>query len=283
MINIQHHLKPTPGARAQFEITPATAGWRYLSFQVLHLRPGETLIHETQGSEVALTTLRGRARVTVASQEFELARRDVFAEMAQVLYVPPRQTIRIEAETEFECALGGAPAQGKYPVRLFTANEMRQELRGGGAAQRQVNHLLAYPLPAERLILYDAYVPGGMWAGIPPHCHDGYAGSPYLEETYYYRITPADGFAIHRNYCCDSDFDEVFTVRDGDLVLVTQGFHPVATAPGSNVYFLNYLAGELYDEARATPPYDDPAYAWLKQDWTGKAVSLPMFPATPRE
>ena len=113
---------------------------------------------------------------------------------------------------------------------------------------------------AWRLILFEVYVPGGAWSGWPPHCHDGYMGSPYLEEVYYYRIDPHDGFAIHRNYRKDNDFDELFTVRSGDLVLVTQGFHPVAAAPGSNVYFLNYLAGELLDGERATPPYDDPDY-----------------------
>lgn len=276
-MKMQHHFRPNRTSQIQFDITPARAGWRYLSFQVLALGEGEAHSHATNEKEVALTTLRGSARVNVSGEIFELARRDVFQEMASVLYVPPRQTIAIHATSDFECALGGAPAEGKYPTRLFLPNEMRQELRGGGAATRQVNHLLAHPLPAERLILYDAYVPGGMWAGFPPHCHDGYAGSPYLEETYYYRITPANGFAIHRNYCCDSGFDELFTVRDGELVLVTQGFHPVASAPGSNVYFLNYLAGDLYDAARATPPYDDPAFAWLKTNWQGDALTLPMF------
>lgn len=275
-MNPQHHFRPNRQAQLHFQVTPETAGWRYLSFQVIALHEGESYTYATEGNEVALTTLMGSARVEVSGENFSVSRRNVFEEMATVLYVPPHKTITIHATSEFECALGGAPAEGKYPTRLFPSAEMRQELRGGGAAQRQVNHLLAYPMPAERLILYDAYVPGGMWAGIPPHCHDGYAGSPYLEETYYYRITPVNGFAIHRNYCCDSDFDELFTVRDGDLVLVTQGFHPVATAPGSNVYFLNYLAGELYDKARGTPPYDDPAYAWLKSNWEGNALTLPV-------
>ena len=34
---------------------------------------------------------------------------------------------------------------------------------------------------------------GGSWSGYPPHCHDGKFGSPYLEETYYYRISPDNG------------------------------------------------------------------------------------------
>jgi len=33
------------------------------------------------------------------------------------------------------------------------------------------------------------------------------------------------------------------------------------------MYFLNYLAIDLLDQALATPPVDDPDFAWLKQDW----------------
>ena len=42
---------------------------------------------------------------------------------------------------------------------------MKQEVRGGGVAVRQVNHILAHPLPAERLILFEVYVPrwGLLW------------------------------------------------------------------------------------------------------------------------
>ena len=40
--------------------------------------------------------------------------------------------------------------------------------------------------------------------------------------------------------------------------------------------FLNYLAGELLDDARATPPYDDPDYVWLKDDYTSNRLQLPL-------
>ena len=71
-----------------------------------------------------------------------------------------------------------------------------------------------------------------------------------MDETYYFRTDPAEGVALHRNYRRDRDYEEIFAVRDTDLVLVTQGFHSTSAAPGSNLYFLNYLAGELLDEAR---------------------------------
>ena len=109
-------------------------------------------------------------------------------------------------------------------------------------------------------------MPGGNWSGWPPHCHDRYEGSPFLEETYYFRTDPDYGFGMHRNYRVDTDFDEIFPVYNGELVLVTQGFHSTAAAPNCNLYFLNYLAGELLDEGRGTPPFDDPAFAWIKDD-----------------
>jgi 5-deoxy-glucuronate isomerase len=271
-----HHIKPST-SQTILEITPQSAGWKNLGFKVIRLNTGQHFTLSTYHDEYAIVPLQGKATLKVRHQSFDVSRKSVFEEVPHVLYVPPKHEVMIEAKTDLEIAWGSAPAEGKYPLRLFRPDEMKKEVRGGGAAKRQVNHILNAPLPAERLILFEVYVPGGSWSGYPPHCHDGKFGSPYLEETYYYRIQPENGFAIHRNYDIDSDFDELFTVKNGDLVLVTKGFHPVSAAPGSNVYFLNYLAGNLLDEARSTPPYDDPNYAWIKQDWEAKPIPLPIL------
>ncbi|MBI5054328.1 MAG: 5-deoxy-glucuronate isomerase [Chloroflexi bacterium] len=273
---MEHHIKPNHDTKTLIDITPQVAGWKYLSFKVMTLKAGEKFQHTTNGEEVALVPLKGEMRIEVDKERFEIGRKNFFTELPYVLYAPPRKTINVEAVTDVEFAIGGAPAEGKYPTRLFAPSEMKAEVRGGGAARRQVTHILQHPLPAERLILFEVYVPGGAWSGWPPHCHDGYMGSPYLEEVYYYRIEPGNGFAIHRNYRKDKSFDELFTVQSGDAVLVTQGFHPVAAAPGSNVYFLNYLAGDLLNEARATPPFDDPDYAWIKDRWEENLLKLPI-------
>jgi 5-deoxy-glucuronate isomerase len=273
---MEHFIPGERGGSTLVEVTPAAAGWRYLDFRVVALRAGERWTHATGEREVALVPLRGLAQVSVAAQRFTLGRETVFTGKAPVLYAPPGHEMEIESEPGFEFALGGAPAEGRYPVRLFRPDEMKEELRGGGPARRQVNHILAAPLPAERLILFEVYVPGGAWSGWPPHCHDGYGGSPYLEEVYHYRFTPEHGFGVHRNYRRDTAFDEIFAVRDGDTVLVTQGFHPTAAAPGSNMYFLNYLAGDVVDEVRGTPPLDDTDFAWMKQDWEGGRLALPL-------
>ena len=274
---MKHLIKPNPAFNVVLNVTPESARWDYLSFRVIVLKAGQVYSRQTEDTEVALVPLAGRGVFEVAGERFEVARKSVFSELPHVLYVPPGQTISVEADSDFELALGGAPAEGKYPLRLFTPAEMKSEVRGGGAATRQVNHILAPPLPAERLILYEVYVPGGNWSGWPPHCHDGYQDSPYLEEVYYFRTDPDYGFALHRNFRIDTDFDETFAAQNGDLVLVTQGFHSTAASPNSNLYFLNYLAGELVDADRGTPPFDDPSLAWIKGDWKANTIELPII------
>ena len=273
---MEHLIKPDHDSPLVIDVTPQSADWDYLSFKVVALKAGQSYTEPTSDNEVALVPLSGKSAVQVAGERFKIARRGVFAEMPHILYVPPGHEISVQAESDLEFALGGAPAEGKYPLRLFAPGEIKSEVRGGGAAKRQVNHVLAPPLPAERLILYEVYVPGGGWSGWPPHGHDGQQEAPYLEETYYFRTDPDYGFALHRNYRPDIDFDEVFAVHDGDLVLITQGFHSTAAAPNCNLYFLNYLAGELLDDRRATPPYDDPTFAWLKGKWDANVMQLPV-------
>lgn len=271
-----HHLKSNYDEMLVLDVTPESANWDYLSFRIVNITSDKTYFHTTDNTEVAIVPLSGQGVIEVGGSKYSMSRKGVFEEKPHVLYVPPNNDIAVTTSDGFEFAIGGAPAEGKYPIRLFSPDEMKSEVRGGGAATRQVNHILSYPLPAERLILFEVYVPGGSWSGYPPHCHDGYGGSAHLDETYYFRTNPENGVAIHHNYRVDTDFEEIFAVKNTDIVLVTQGFHSTAAAPGSNVYFLNYLAGELYDSDRATPPYDDPEYAWLKDDYTGNLMKLPI-------
>ena len=273
---MSHHLKSNYDDMIVLDVSPQSAGWNYLSFRMIKISGGQIYLHNTRDTELALVPIEGAGSIEAGQSRFNLSRKGVFQEKPQVLYLPPRTEFAASTAASFEFAIGAAPAEGVYPLRLFSKEEIRAEVRGGGAARRQVHHALSHPMPAERLILFEVYVPGGAWSGYPPHCHDGYGGSEHLDETYYFRTDPAEGVALHRNYRRDSDFDEVFAVRDTDLVLVTQGFHSTSAAPGSNLYFLNYLAGELIDDDRATPPYDDPDYAWLKDDYTGNRLHLPL-------
>ncbi len=268
-------IRPREGREA-IRVTPETAGWDHLAFHVHTLAVGESLALDTAGRESAVVTIAGAGVAAVDGEAYPLARTGIFEEMAPLLYVTPDATAQLTASAEWIVAVGAAPAEGRHPTRLIAPGEVQVELRGGGAARRQVNHVLAPPLPAERLIVYEVYVPAGEWAGWPPHRHDGVDDSPYLEETYYFRFDRPEGFGFHRSYAPDSGFDETFAIHDGDCVAVPRGYHVTGSTPGSNMWILNFLAGDLIDDARATPPAFDPATTWITQDWEAAQVTLPV-------
>lgn len=279
-VDMGHHRARSSEGSVRIDVTPTNAGWDFLSFAVVELQPGESHSARLGDQETAIVPLSGAGLVTADDKTFELSRTSVFEQMPHIVYTPPATAITVAvpeaADRPFEFAIGSAPAEGKYPIRLIEPAQMKQELRGGGQAYRHVNHVLAPPIDAERLILYEVYVPRGTWSGWAPHCHDGRDGSPYLEEVYYFRLDPGNGFVMQRNWRDDEEFDELFAARDGDAVLVTKGYHSSVACPTSHMMFLNYLAGELYDTERVTPPCFDEAFTWIHDDWDHGAWELPV-------
>jgi 5-deoxy-glucuronate isomerase len=265
----------TGDVRIVCSTNPLSAGWRYLSYATVDVAAGSTIGLATGESEVAIVPLAGRFEVTAAKVTAVMARRDVFSEPGSVFYTAPDSAVTITAQIDCTIAIGGAPAEATYPTRYIAPSEVRVELRGGGAAHRQVAHLLSPPAEAHRLILYEVHVPRGSWSGWPPHCHDGEDGSPYLEETYYFEHQPATGFAIHRNFRDATGFDQTFVAPHRSLVAVPAGYHSSAACPGSHMYFLNYLAGDLEHDQRRTPPCFDERYTWIDGRWDDDPMTLP--------
>lgn len=280
-------IRPTDGPGTRIDITPESAGWRNVAFAIHDVRSGSPHRGGVADRETAIVTIEGAGRVLVDGMTVDIHRTSVFEQVGRIVYVPPGVDFTIEADASVVVAVGSAPAEGKLPVRVFEPSEMRSEIRGGGSAYRQVIHSLAYPLPAEHLILYEVYIPRGTWAGWPPHRHDGIDGSPYLEEVYYFRLQGPEGYVLHRNFCegeapdgIADDFDEVTVAHDGDAVLVPAGYHTSVASPGSNMYFLNYLAGDLELDERKTPPCFHADHTWIEADWDAGAWSLPVVPLT---
>lgn len=269
-------LSPAPGPGRVLHVTPETAGWDYLEFSIVDVDPASSWSDSVDDRETAIVPQSGSGVVIVDGRRVELSRSSVFEQMPRIVYVPPGVGYSVESEASLQVAIGSAPAEGKLPVRVVEPNEMRSELRGGGAAYRQVVHALAHPIPAERLILYEVYVPRGTWSGWPPHCHDGRDDSPYLEEVYYFRLDRPEGYCMHRNWRDEEDFDDVVVAHDADVVLVPKGYHTSIACPGSNMYFLNYLAGELELDERRTPPCFAAEHTWIESDWNAGEWGLPV-------
>ncbi len=80
-----------------------------------------------------------------------------------------------------------------------------------------------------------------------------------LEETYYHRLNPAQGFAFQRVYTDDRRIDQSMAVEDHDVVMVPEGYHPVCVPYGYDSYYLNVMAGPRREWCFR----NDPVHEWL--------------------
>lgn len=242
-------VKPdlSAGAAHVHRVTPQSAGWRHVGFEVVDLVPRQTLVRALPDREQCLVLLSGTATVR-AKEDFGAlgARTSPFAGMPFAVYVPPRTEVRVTAESHCELALGSAPAEGRFQPRVIRPDDIREEVRGTGTNTRYVYDILPESAEAESLLVVEVRTPGGHWSSYPPHKHDrGEGGESQLEEIYYHRLSRPGGFAFQRVYTDDRSLDETMAVEDRDLVLVPRGHHPVSAPHGFELYYLNVMAGPV--------------------------------------
>lgn len=243
------------------DITPTSAGWRYVGFRVVRLAAGTRYNHVEDGREACLVILTGTVAVAAGGERFEdIGGRDtVFDGAATSVYVPAGHRYTIEAASDAEIAICTAPGTGAGAVRLIRSEAV--EVRGKGTNTRHVRNILSDTDEAESLLVVEVITPGGHWSSYPPHKHDrdAYPEETFLEETYYHRLSPPQGFAFQRVYTDERDIDETMAVEDGDVVMVPRGYHPVGAPHGYDLYYLNVMAGPR----RNWVFRNDPAHDWI--------------------
>jgi 5-deoxy-glucuronate isomerase len=225
-------------------VTPESAGWRYVGFEVCFLRRGEVLERTMRGRELCAVMLTGTA--DIGKWRDVGSRNTVFDGTPDAVYLPPSDRVLVGAKSErCEVALCWAPAlKGPEPT-LIKASEIKPFQRGSGRTARTIHNILMEDRQAESLLVTEVLTPAGNWSSYPPHKHD--TDDPpreaYLEETYYHRLARPEGFAVQLVYTGDRTLDEAIRVRNGDVVMVPRGYHPVAAGPGYDLYYLNVMAG----------------------------------------
>lgn len=247
------------------EITPASAGWRHVGFSLYRLRPGESAAEATGATEVILVMIEGRARIHAAGQDWGVLgeRMNVFERTPpQCLYLPNGQDWSLVAETDCTVAVCAAPGRGNHPARRIGPGGIALTERGRGTNTRYVHNIaMEAEEICDSLLVTEVFTPAGHWSSYPSHRHDedDFPRITYLEETYYHRINPAQGFGIQRVYTEDGTLDETMAVQDGDVVLVPRGHHPCGAPYGFEMYYLNVMAGPRRNW-RFQP---DPAVTWI--------------------
>ena len=259
-------VHPSDGADGRVHaITPESAGWTYVGFELRKLESGDRAEFDADEREVCVVLVSGKARVTTKAG-FDSGpvgeRSSPFDGLPWAVYLPPHSVATIEAVTGCEAALCSAPATGKLKARVIAPKDVETLTRGAGSNTRHVRNILSDADDrAESLLVVEVITPGGNWSSYPPHKHDRDAlpDESALEETYYHRLSPPHGFALQRVYTDDRSLDETMAVADGDVVLVPRGYHPVGAPHGYDLYYLNVMAGPK----RIWRFHNDPAHAWM--------------------
>ncbi len=262
-------------------VTPTSASWTYVGFDAYDLDPGAAIARDTGDREFCIVMVSGRARVTAGERDLGTIgeRTAVFEGPPWSVYVPARSRFLVVAEGPCEVALCSAPGTGARPALLIPPADVPQETRGQGSNTRHVRNILADTDDrAESLLVVEVITPAGNWSSYPPHKHDrdAFPDETLLEESYYHRFTPKQGYGVQRVYTDDRSLDETVTVHDRDVVLVPRGYHPVGAAHGYTLYYLNVMAGPR----RTWRFHNDPAHAWMLPAVTTSAPPSPEGPQT---
>jgi len=237
----------------------------YVTLGILRLKEGESFSRETGNYEIALVILGGSCSIETDNQTWSnLGKRlNVFQGKSTSVYIPCNSSYKVTAESEVEIAVCGARAEKKTLPQLITPDDVVVNHLGKLNWRRDVHDIISLDnTDAHRIIIGETFNRPGCWSSYPPHRHD-YNNLPEevdLEEVYHFRVLPKQGFGIQRIYKEDQSLNEAYAVTDESTVIIPEGYHPVAAAPGYQLYYLWILAGET----RIMRPRDNPDHKWLR-------------------
>ncbi len=238
-------VRNTAGHKGRKLAVEPGAASRYLYYGRIVLDAGDAPIRfETGERETGLVCLKGSATVRANGESFTLGRLDS-------VYVPRDGSVEVTPGAG-GCDLAeiAAPVERQYPLQFVRLADVQQnaELRfnaGKETNQREVNILIGKNVEAGRIMAGVTFSAPGNWTSWPPHEH-----AAMLEEAYLYIDMPAPSFGLQLVYTDKNDPEIATIVREGDVVLMPQGYHPNVAAPGGSINFLWMMAANREREDR---------------------------------
>jgi len=245
---------------------------KLLDFQLLNLGDGETFESESGSRELLAVMFGGKATFTVGDELFDRVgeRPNVFAGKPYAVYIPCQTGYTITGIGGTEIGLVSAPSDLLSAPYVIPPEKVTTAVRGAANFKSRVHAVLSLAgqpeLPARRLIVGESFIPSGNWGTYPPHRHqkDDLPRESAMEEMYFFKVNPPDGFGLTRQY--NDDMDSAYVVRDNTILMAPNGYHTVVSAPGYTTYVLWFMAGSQRILAAA----EDPVLAWVSR-------TVPMF------
>ena len=283
-MNLRIPLKPVQGYNKIFDVGEYKMA--LTRFGLIKLAKGTAYEGDTAETEVALVLIGGNfSCVTTtpsSSQTFEVAdgRKSPFTGKPHCLYLPRRTKYVITALSDVELAYNGSPVtRDTAKPTLIRPEDTRHIALGRDNWTRTSEIILDEKFDSEHFYIGEGMIPSGNWSGYPSHRHD--VNNPPneldMEETYFYLFDkvgagagePNEGFGFQSVYTpagvaakkFGERLNEAYRVENYDTVAIAEGYHPLAGAPGYNMYYLWTMAG---DQGRGLISSMDPAHVWVK-------------------
>jgi 5-deoxy-glucuronate isomerase len=243
---------------------PGKSDIHWLGLQILRLDAGESWRDRSGERENALVVISGLCTVTVMKGgDFRWERiggRDgMFGGQAAAVYVPRMSEVSVSAESRLEVAIVQAPCEVDLPPVLIAPGDVKLISAGAANWRRDVRLIIPPGSPiSQRLIIGETINPTGNWSGIPPHKHDEVSATEnLLEEFYFYKTQPANGYGVQLVY---SDHRmQAQMIGHDDVMVFPSGYHPTIAAPGTTLGYLWALAGS----DKAYKIGTDPRFNWV--------------------
>ena len=257
-------VKPKGNRGKTLCVTPETAGWQHVGFEIHQLSAGQTLTIASDTRERCLVPVTGTFDAEIDGRTYKSigGRQNLFAQTnTDAFYAPWHTSIVITAQDQLELAVCSAPGGGNFEPRVIFAKDQARSQRGVSTNTRFIHDILPETEDAHSLLVVEVFTPAGSWSSYPPHkhCIDNLPDESFLEETYYHRVNPEQGFVFQRVYTDDRRIDETMAVENGDCVMVPEGYHPVGAPHGYDSYYLNVMAGPK----RVWKFKNDPMHEWI--------------------
>ena len=283
-MNLRIPLKPVQGYNKIFDVGEYKMA--LTKFGLIKLAKGTTYEGDTAETEVALVLIGGNfscvATTPSSSQTFEVTdgRKSPFTGKPHCLYLPRRTKYVITALSDVELAYNGSPVtRDTAKPTLIRPEDTRHIALGRDNWTRTSEIILDEKFDSEHFYIGEGMIPSGNWSGYPSHRHD--VNNPPneldMEETYFYLFDkvgagagePNEGFGFQSVYTpagvaakkFGERLNEAYRVENYDTVAIAEGYHPLAGAPGYNMYYLWTMAG---DQGRGLISSMDPAHVWVK-------------------
>jgi 5-deoxy-glucuronate isomerase len=225
-------------------VSPENSSMKHLGYgRIILDAEMPTASFNTGDREVGLICMSGESTVSINRESHDLGQYDS-------IYIPRDSSVNISTNSNVDFMECSAEVDNKYPVQVVRYADIENDksmrfAAGGPSSQRTVNITIGKNVEAGRILAGFTTSEPGHWTSWPPHEH-----ASMLEELYVYYDMPAPAFGVQFVYTNPDEPEFVGIVRDGDAVIMPDGFHPNVSVPGHSISFVWMMAAHREIEDR---------------------------------